>query len=327
MLENPKVSVIVPVYKAEAYLYRCVDSLLVQTFTNFEILLIDDGSPDRSGEICDEYARKDTRVRVFHKENGGVSSARQCGLDNAVGEYTIHADPDDWVEPDMLEELYIKAIESDADMLICDFFINAGNKQIYCNQEPTILNHERVMCELFQHLHGSCGNKLIKRACYNMYDVRFPEKISFCEDLYTNVSLLKNDIKIAYLSKAFYHYVQNINSNSIVKTYNIQDFEYCEMLLNKFSKLTCETSSFGLCVSKMSFLIVYRAFRANIFTSVEFKNKCGKYRKQMSEYKYQNRVIKCALDLSCLGYYKVVYLFFTIIQKMYGVFKAVNNMK
>ena len=84
---TPKISVIVPVYKAEAYLHRCVDSLLAQTFTDFEVLLVDDGSPDRSGEICDEYARKDRRVRVFHKENGGVSSARNMGLDNARGEY------------------------------------------------------------------------------------------------------------------------------------------------------------------------------------------------------------------------------------------------
>ena len=106
--DSPKISVIVPVYKAEAYLHRCVDSLLAQTFQDFEVLLVDDGSPDRSGEICDEYARKDSRVRVFHKENGGVSSARQYGMDHAQGEYTIHADPDDWVEPTMLEELYRK---------------------------------------------------------------------------------------------------------------------------------------------------------------------------------------------------------------------------
>ncbi|GGK06992.1 glycosyltransferase family 2 protein [Parabacteroides faecis] len=319
MLENPKVSVIVPVYKAEAYLYRCVDSLLVQTFTNFEILLIDDGSPDRSGEICDEYARKDTRVRVFHKENGGVSSARQCGLDNAVGEYTIHADPDDWVEPDMLEELYIKAIESGADMLICDFFVNAGNKQIYCNQKPTVLDHERVMCELFQHLHGSCCNKLIKRACYNIYNVKFPENFSFCEDLYTNVSLLKNNIKIAYISNAYYHYVQDINLNSIVKTYSIHDFEYCKMLLKKFSKLTSGTSCFDLCVCNMSYLIVSRAFKANIFTSVEFKNKCGKYRKNMLAYECRNSLFMYALNLSCIGYYKIVYSFFVIIKKIYKV--------
>lgn len=104
MNKVPKISVIVPVYKAEAYLHRCVDSIIAQTFTDWELLLVDDGSPDRSGDICDEYASKDARIRVFHKENGGVSSARQKGLDEAIGEYTIHADPDDWVEPTMLEE-------------------------------------------------------------------------------------------------------------------------------------------------------------------------------------------------------------------------------
>ena len=82
-METPKISVIVAVYKAEAYLHRCLDSLLAQTFRDFEILLVDDGSPDKSGEICDEYAEKDVRIRVFHKENGGVGSARQCGIDHA----------------------------------------------------------------------------------------------------------------------------------------------------------------------------------------------------------------------------------------------------
>ena len=109
----PKISIIVPVYKAETYLSRCLDSIINQTFKNFEVLLIDDGSPDCSGEICDKYAAMDTRIRVLHKENGGVSSARQMGLDNAKGEYTIHADPDDWVEPNMLEELYKKAKEAE----------------------------------------------------------------------------------------------------------------------------------------------------------------------------------------------------------------------
>ena len=120
----PKISVIVPVYKAEKYIRRCVDSILAQTFTDFELLLVDDGSPDNSGAICDEYAARDSRVKVFHKENGGVSSARQMGLDNSLGEYVIHADPDDWVEPDMLQELYSEAQQSGADMVICDFYIN-----------------------------------------------------------------------------------------------------------------------------------------------------------------------------------------------------------
>ena len=202
---TPKISVIVPVYKAEAYLHRCVDSILAQTFQDFEVLLIDDGSPDRSGEMCDEYARKDRRVRVFHKENGGVSSARQCGMDNAQGEYTIHADPDDWVEPDMLEELYRKAKEEDVDMVICDYYTEEKRKTKYIVQKPSALNHETVLCELFQQLHGSCWNKLVRRVCYQEYDIKFPVELSIREDLYVNVCLTARNIKVAYLHKAFYH--------------------------------------------------------------------------------------------------------------------------
>ena len=97
-MENPKISIIVPVYNAERYLHRCIDSILAQTFRDFELLLIDDGSKDNSGYICDEYAEKDERVKVWHKENGGVSSARNVGLDNARGEWVTFADSDDWLE-------------------------------------------------------------------------------------------------------------------------------------------------------------------------------------------------------------------------------------
>lgn len=98
----PKVSIIVPVYKAEKYIKRCVDSIIAQTFSDWELLLIDDGSPDRSGEIIEDYAKADARVRVFHKENGGVSSARNLGLDNAQGEYLTFVDADDWIDADNL---------------------------------------------------------------------------------------------------------------------------------------------------------------------------------------------------------------------------------
>ncbi len=98
---NPQVSVIVPIYNAEATLLRCLDTLRNQTFQDFEVLMIDDGSPDRCGEMIDDYARCDNRFKAYHKENGGVSSARQYGIEQAQGVYTIHADPDDWVEPNM----------------------------------------------------------------------------------------------------------------------------------------------------------------------------------------------------------------------------------
>lgn len=110
-MNNPKISVIVPVYNAEKYLHRCVDSILAQTFTDFEVLLINDGSKDKSGTICDDYAKLDSRVRVFHKENGGVSSARNIGVENMVGDYSIHVDSDDEILPTMYEKLYNKVIE------------------------------------------------------------------------------------------------------------------------------------------------------------------------------------------------------------------------
>ena len=218
---SPAVSVICPVYKAEKYLHRCVDSILSQTFKDFELLLVDDGSPDRSGEICDEYAAKDSRVRVFHKENGGVSSARQCGIDNALGEYTIHADPDDWVEPDMLEELYRKAKDEDADMVICDFYGEKDGKCKYIRQQPSSLEPEIVFKDLLQGLHGSCCNKLVKRVCYSLYNIRFPEDITLCEDLFVNCSLTLFPIKVAYLPQAFYHYDQLVNKNSLTCNYSL----------------------------------------------------------------------------------------------------------
>lgn len=235
---EPAISIIVPVYKAEAYLHRCVDSLLAQTFTKFEVLLIDDGSPDRSGEICDEYATKDNRIRVIHKKNGGVSSARQCGIDNAKGEYTIHADPDDWVEPDMLEELYSKAKEEEADMVICDFYENRSNKQHYVSQHPLSIDAPTVLQQiLFQQLHGSCCNKLVKRACYSLYKITFPHSVNLWEDFYINCRLLMQNIRVTYLERAFYHYDQHSNANSIVHTPSLANLQSQQHVIDYLEKL------------------------------------------------------------------------------------------
>lgn len=215
---QPQISVIVPVYKAEKYLRRCVDSILAQTFKDFELLLIDDGSPDNSGLICDEYAKADSRVRVIHKENGGVSSARQTGLDNAKGEYIIHADPDDWVEPDMLQELYEKAHESNADMVICDFYENSRNEQRYIKQQPSRKDRSTVLHELLQQLHGSCWNKLVRRACFMKNDISFPQIMNCWEDRFVNVRLLLiPNFKVEYVPKAYYHYDMFENQNSLVR--------------------------------------------------------------------------------------------------------------
>lgn len=307
---TPKVSVIVPVYKAEAYLHRCVDSLLAQTFANFEVLLIDDGSPDNSGVICDEYAKKDSRVRVFHKENGGVSSARQCGIDNALGEYTIHADPDDWVEPTMLEELYAKAKEEEADMVICDYYVDYSHRTIYKKQKPSSLDSETVLKELFQQLHGSCCNKLIRRACYNNYNVEFPDELRCNEDLYVNVALLKNELHVVYYPKAFYHYVQDENENSLVKASK----SYSERL--KYKELFCEMMKghkyYGICEQVMVTALLENIFVLGNCSSLEFMRKMYPYRNILFLNKNMPLFKRCVLYLSCIGFYRLMYYLYKL---------------
>ena len=231
------VSLISPVYKAEAYLARCVDSVLAQTFKDWELILVDDGSPDRSGAIGDEYAAKDSRIQVIHKANGGVSAARQDGLDAAQGDYVIHVDPDDWIEPNMLQALYEKAVAEDADMVICDYFEDAGGTSKIITQAPSDLSSKVVFKELFHNLHGSCCNKLVRRALFAQYAIRFPEGYTILEDLYVSAMLCAQDIKIAYLPQAFYHYMQGENPNSLGHKYTHASVESIIAFCNAFVPL------------------------------------------------------------------------------------------
>lgn len=317
MNKLPKISVIVPVYKAEKYLHRCVDSILNQTFTDFEVLLIDDGSPDRSGEICDEYAKKDSRVRVFHKENGGVSSARQCGLDNSRGEYVIHADPDDWVEPDMLECLYSKVKQDDADMVICDYFINLSHKEIYHSQKPDSLDSDSVLKGLFLYLHGSCWNKLVRSKCIHKYKIKFNPELSFCEDLNYNSSLLLNDIKISYLPKAFYHYDQFSNDSSIVRqTYSDAKYDSDVRLYEIMTEMLRNNAAYEDCKSNMGYLVVLRAFEANVYNSSEFRQRCKRFTSCVIKRKRIRLPYRLIYILSCIGLYRLMYNFMSLLVKI-----------
>ncbi len=136
MVSEPLISVIVPVYNAEQYLERCVNSILDQTYKNLEIFLVDDGSPDRSGDMCDEFAQKDNRIKVIHKENGGQSTARNAALDVMTGAYVGFVDSDDWIEPDMFERLMLLVQEHDAQIAVCGVQCDWNDgKTIYCNAD------------------------------------------------------------------------------------------------------------------------------------------------------------------------------------------------
>ena len=218
-----KVSVIVAVYNVAPFLDKCMTSLKNQTLRDFEVILVDDGSTDKSGRICDAYAHEDSRFKVFHQANGGVASARELGVEKASGEYLIHVDPDDWIEDDMLEELYGCAISETADVVICDFYIDTLPATMeYSKQQPRDLKHSTILTQyLDSSLHGSCCNKLVKRSVWNALDIHFP-LIKLCEDMWVNAKLAMNDISFSYLNNAFYHYVRIDRVGSVTRGGNVQ---------------------------------------------------------------------------------------------------------
>lgn len=150
----PAISIIVPIYNMERLMRRCIDSLLAQSFKDFELLLIDDGSKDASWSICQEYAEKGPRVFIYHKENGGLSDARNFGLQHAHGKYTIFVDPDDWVDAEGMESLYQTAELTGADMTICDFYSEDEYVSKLIRQQPKSLDRVNVLEELFQDIRG-----------------------------------------------------------------------------------------------------------------------------------------------------------------------------
>lgn len=304
MVNGTSISIIVPVYKAEAYLHRCVESILAQTFTDWELLLIDDGSPDRSGDICDEYAKKDIRIRVIHKENGGVSSARQRGQDEACGEYTIHVDPDDWVELTMLEELYQKAKDDNSDMVICDYYTNQGSQQNYVKQEPTKPDNNVVLYELFQQLHGSCCNKLVRRACYSG-KANFPKGINCCEDLIWCIQVLKCKPTISYINKAYYHYMittTDSQSKSISAERSLQDLK---MLQELEALLSFDKKMLKIMYMYTVPYVMKRAMKTCCFDSDYFKCNFKKYSRYIISSHKSSFMLRITCYISAIGGYRL----------------------
>lgn len=306
MTVTPAISVIVAVYKAETYIRRCIECLLLQTFTDFEIIFVDDGSPDNSGLICEEYAAKDSRIHVFHKDNGGVSSARQYGTERAKGEYIIHSDPDDWVESTMLQELYLKAKKENSDMVICDFFVDRGNHSVLITQKPTALDSYTVLCEMFEFLTSSCWNKLVKRSCYD--SIYFPENINFGEDLVVNVSLLRKSLKISYLPKSFYHYVQGVNENSMTKVVGENSIKQSILLYDiLYDILKDDSCLIELMKLRICPVIVKKAFLSNIYSSKAFSDLYGVYKKYIIRSKFIPLPDRLIFYISCVGGYRLMF--------------------
>lgn len=209
----PLISVIVPVYKVEEFLKRCVDSILSQTFRDFELFLVDDGSPDNCGEICDEYAEKDTRVIVIHKKNGGLSDARNVALDRASGEYITFIDSDDYVLNNHLESLLFALNETNSDIAIANitsFCSDGVDTNFYSPSEKLqLLNNKK---DIFSTIYQPCAAaKLYKRCVYS--DIRFPVGRLY-EDVFVYHDVLDRSKRICFTGKNSYFYF--IRSESIM---------------------------------------------------------------------------------------------------------------
>lgn len=218
----PKISCIVPVYNVEKYLRRCLDSILAQTFKDFELILIDDGSPDECPAICDEYVKKDVRVKVVHKENGGLPTARKTGFDCVRGDYVVFIDSDDWIENFYLEDMYNSAINNGSDFVFCALTKHHKNKMLV---EDIVLPSDKKEFPYF-YLHypiymNSFCNKLIKTNLFKKEDVYFPFGISIAEDLFVTLKLVFYADNITQVHKGLYNY-DRTNETSITHNINIK---------------------------------------------------------------------------------------------------------
>lgn len=254
----PKISVIVPVYNTEKYLHRCIDSILSQTFTDFELLLIDDGSKDKSGAICDEYAEKDSRVKVFHKENGGVSSARNAGLDNMRGGYLTFIDSDDWVDSSYLEDL----IEySCADLVVSDFVVEGESQwneelPVGCWQgvELSKIVEEKVCWARFT----APWCKLLKKDLLGL--LRFSTKLNTQEDALFMYGYLCKVEFVQIIPTQGYHYnrLESQTLSKSLKGNHVQMYDYIHLLERAITDLC---SKFEVSRQKLIYLCMDGAMR------------------------------------------------------------------
>ena len=221
---NSMISVIVSIYNIEKYIARAVESICAQTYQKLEIILVDDGSTDNSGKICDELATKDCRIKVLHKENGGLSSARNEGIKIATGEYIAFVDGDDWIDERMYEDMLLALQKYDADIAICNYKVVGKDHIIDTSTDEITVFERRETLKVFieederYQIQNAAWNKLYKRSL--MGDLRFPEGKLF-EDIVYTTKLLAKSGKAVYTNKAYYNYIFD-RSDSIMNSKKVE---------------------------------------------------------------------------------------------------------
>ena len=232
--EKALISIIIPVYKVEKYLEKCIQSVINQTYENLQIILVDDGSPDNCGKICDEYAKKDHRIEVIHKSNGGLSDARNKGLEIAKGEYIGFVDSDDYIELDMYEVLYNLLKQYNADVSICNFYTVSQGKITIKNADNGIKEYNRIEILkevlLDNNIQSYAWNKLYKKELFD--EIKYPVGKKY-EDIGTTFYLLEKCNKVVVTGKPEYYYINRQDSivNNVTES-TITD--YIELIMQRY---------------------------------------------------------------------------------------------
>lgn len=297
----PLISVIVPVYNVERYLHECVDSILAQTYISLEIILIDDGSSDSSGEICDDYAKKDNRVIVIHKENGGLSSARNAGIDVVGGEYVTFIDSDDYIEKDMIFVLYNNLIKYDANISVCSYYASyvTSNEALIDTNEILVLNKEQAIEQCLK------GEALTVSACFKLYEKYIFDKIrypvgKYCEDAFVIVDVLSRAEKVVVETTPKYYYRQR--KGSIMHNFKRAEDEI-EARKHIFEKLEADYPNLHKAGKIQLLRATYRIF-TEIINSKNYRD-IPQYREIFSTIRKNHKFIAENIGLNLKG--KVVF--------------------
>lgn len=233
-MRNSLISIIVPVYKVEKYLKKCLDSIINQTYKNLEIIIVDDGSPDGCPNICDEYSKKDDRIKVIHQKNMGLSIARNNGIKLATGEYIGFVDSDDFIEPTMYEDLYNAIIKNNAQMSICNFNVITNKDKYKRNDYPENKTYDKmeILKEILldKNIQSYAWNKLYKKELFDA--IQYPAGKKY-EDIGTTFYLAEKCDKIQLIGKAEYNYINR--NDSIVFNFDEQTIlDYTEIIMERY---------------------------------------------------------------------------------------------
>lgn len=307
MINKKTISIIVPIYNAEKHLNKCINSIVNQTYNELEILLIDDGSKDSSLNICEKWSKQDSRIKVIHKENSGVSDTRNLGIEISTGDYIGFVDSDDWIEPDMFESLYNKLTENNADVADCGYVLNypGGNEINECGNIPenSITDIKELTCYfatggLYE---GAIVTKLYKRDV--IINHRFNKNISFMEDNLFCVDIAEHINKYIKYSDAKYHYYQNPASTvQSSESVNYDAIKACDILLN--NPYIKNNRNAQLKMRKKRICMIFMTY--NKFSSLKNKSGCKKTRKLLLE---ERKIwFSCGLSKIMLARLLIIYL-------------------